>query len=157
MHLAPVVRCDFTQLPPQRTATLSRPDDRHARVVVTGPVGVPGGLTPIGLDAPSFLVKLASSRTMRARLERRMPPIRTDLGWEAVASTTLPVLGIDGTEVSWSGELDLPVELGPARPGDSGDWRVTLEEWERLPADKDVETGLRRSEVRVVYADHLPL
>ena len=106
---------------------------------------------------PSFLVKLASSRTMRARLERRIPAIRTDLGWEAVASTTLPVLGIDGTEVSWSGELDLPVELGPARPGDSGDWRVTLEEWERLPADKDVETGLRRSEVRVVYADHLPL
>jgi hypothetical protein len=76
---------------------------------------------------------------------------------ERSISTTLPVLGINGTEVSWAGMLDLPDALGPARPGDSGDWRVTLEEWERLPADKDVETGLRRSEVRVVYADHLPL
>jgi hypothetical protein len=157
LHLSPVVRCDFTQLPPQRTATLSRPDDRHARVVVTGPVGVPGGLTPVGLDTPSFLLQLASSRTMRARLERRVPEIGTDLGWQAVASTTLPVLGIDGTEVSWSGMLDLPVDLGPARPGGSGDWRVTLEEWERLPADPDLETGARRSEVRVIYADHLLL
>ncbi len=157
LHLSPVVRCDFTQLPPQRTATLSRPDDRHARVVVTGPVGVPGGLTPLGLDTPGFLLMLASSRTMRARLERRVPEIGTDLGWQAVASTTLPVLGIDGTVVSWAGELDLPVQLGPTRPGRSGNWRVTLEEWERLPADPDLETGAPRSEVRVIYADHLPL
>jgi hypothetical protein len=157
LHLSPVVRCDFAQLPPHRTATISRPDDRQARVVVTGPVGVPGGLTPVGLDIPSFLLKLASSRTLRARLERRIPEIGTDLGWQAVASTTLPVLGIDGTVVSWAGTLNLPVDLGPSRPGESDDWRVTLEEWERLPADPELDTGALRSEARVVYADHLPL
>ncbi len=157
LHLSPVVRCDFAQLPPQRMATLSRPDDRHARIVVTGPIGVPGGLTPVGIDAPSFLQQLASSRTMRARLERRIPEIPTDLGWESVSSTTLPVLGIDGTEVSWAGMLDLPVDLGPSRPGRSGDWRVTLEEEERLPADSDLSPPVFRSEARVIYADHLPL
>ena len=130
---------------------------RQARIVVTGPVGVPGGLTPVGLDIPSFLLKLASSRTLRARLERRIPEIGTDLGWQAVASTTLPVLGIDGTVVSWAGTLNLPVDLGPSRPGESDDWRVTLEEWERLPADPELDTGAPRSEARVVYADHLPL
>lgn len=157
LHLSPVVRCDFAQLPPQRTATLSRPDDRHARLVVTGPVGVPGGVTPGGVDGPGFLAGLASSRTVRARLERRVPAIGTDLGWQPVTSTDLAVLGADGTEVSWSGTLELPTVLPPVRPGDDADWRVTLEEWERLPADPDPVTGARRSEARVVYADHLPL
>ena len=38
-HLSPVVHCVFTQLTLERTATLSRPDVDHARLVVSGPVG----------------------------------------------------------------------------------------------------------------------
>ena len=40
-HLSAPVRCDFVQLPPERTASVSRTDDRHVRVVVAGPVGPP--------------------------------------------------------------------------------------------------------------------
>jgi hypothetical protein len=153
-HLSPVVRCDYCQLPPERIATLSRPDDRHARVVVTGPIGVP--LTSVNPPRrPDFVQMLAESRTMRVRLEQRVPSIPTDLGWRTLATTDLPILGIDGTTVSWSGTLDLPAALDPQRPGSNGDLRVTIEEWERLPADP--VDGAASSEARVVYADHLPL
>ena len=150
-----MVRCDPVQLPPERIATLSRPDDRHARVVITGPVGVPRGITlPSG--AASFWQLLLASRTMRIRLERRLPAVKTDLGWQTVASQDLPILGIDGTTVSWAGALELPTAIDPARPGDNSNWRVTVEEWERLPADP-LPSGLPSTEARIVYADHLPL
>jgi hypothetical protein len=153
-HLSPVVRCDYCQLPPERIATLSRPDDGHARVVVTGPIGVP--LT--SLDPPrrrDFVQMLLDSRTMRVRLEQRVPSIPTDLGWRTLTTMDLPVLGIDGTTVSWSGTIDLPAVLEPQRPGTNDTLRVTIEEWERLPADP--VNGAPSSEARMVYADHLPL
>ncbi|HUP99383.1 MAG TPA: hypothetical protein VM093_02890, partial [Aeromicrobium sp.] len=156
MHLSAVTVCDFAQLTPERTATLSRPDDRHARVVVTGPVGAPGLLPELLLFAPSFLAQVHASRTVRARLERRVPAVGTDLGWQAVAQVELPILGLDGTMVSWAGQLELPEPMPPRRPGESADWRVVVEEWERLPADPS-PTGERRIETRICYADHLPL
>lgn len=156
LHLSPVVRCDTVPLPPERIATVARPDDRHVRVVVTGPIGVPGGL-PTEVPRPGFLQLLAASRTMRARLERRLPAVGTDLGWTTVATLDLPVLGIDGTTVSWAGALELPTPLAPRRPGENTTWRVVVEEWERLPADPDPATGAAGVEARIVYADHLPL
>ncbi len=153
LHLSPVVRCDFVPLPPERTATLSRPDDRHARVVLTGPVGAPAGMTA----SPGFLQMVAASRVIRARLERKVPDVPGDLGWRTVETRELPILGVDGTVVSWSGELDLPSSLSPRRPGSSKTWRVVVEEWERLPADPDPGTGPQGVEARMVYADHLPL
>ena len=156
LHLSPAVRCDFAQLPPQRIATLTRPDHRHARVVVTGPVGVPGGLRG-DAAAPGFLTALAASRRVRARLERRVPEIGTDLGWQTVAATDLAVLGVEATEVSWTGTLELPTAVAPSRPGASPDWRVTVEEWEQLPADSPASARLPRTEHRLVYADHLSL
>jgi hypothetical protein len=156
LHLSPVVRCDIVPIPPERTATLSRPDDEHVRVVVTGPIGVPGGLGS-GSTVPDFFRQLLASRTMRARLERRVPGVGTDLGWRTVASLDLPILGIDGTVVSWSGTLDLPSAVPARRPGSNTTWRVVLEEWERLPADPDPATGAPGVEARVVYADQLRL
>jgi hypothetical protein len=152
MDLSAVIHCDFVPLPPQRTATVSRPDEQHARVVVTGPVGVPGGL-----GGSTFLQMVAASRTMRARVERRVPGVDTDLGWELVSSVDLPVLGLDGTTVSWAGVLELPSALAPARPGDDGALRVTLEEWERLPADPATPRGPVTVQARIVYADHITL
>ncbi len=149
LHLSPVVRCDFVPLPPERTATLSRPDKRHARVVVTGPVGVPRGLSKS--RKPGYLEMINASRVVRARLERKVPAVKTDLGWQTVAKLELPILGIDGTVVSWSGELELPDSLPPRCPGSSKTWRVVVEEWERFPADHD------EVEARMVYAVHLPL
>jgi len=156
LHLSPVVQCDFVPLPPERIATVARTDRRHVRVVVTGPVGVPGGLGSF-IATPSFAQLLSASRVMRVRLERKIPEIDTDLGWRTVASQDLPILGFDGTVVSWAGEIELPVSLPPRRPGTSATWRVAVEEWERLPADPDPATGAGGVAVRMVYADHLAL
>jgi hypothetical protein len=155
LHLSPVLRTDFVQLTPPRTATLSRPEAGQARLVVTGPVGVPRSGLPIeeGLD---FAQKVALTRVMRARLERRAPSVNTDLGWTTEAAVNLPVLGVDDTVVSWTGTLDLPVPVPPRLPGQNPDWRVVLEEWELLPADSP-HGALPRREARIVYADHLPL
>lgn len=68
----------------------------------------------------------------------------------------MPILGIDGTVVSWLGQLELPAVLPPRRPGANADWRVVVEEWERFRADP-LPTGAPRLETRIVYADHLPL
>jgi hypothetical protein len=156
MHLSPVTQCDFAQLTPERTATLSRPDDGHARIVVTGPVGAPANVLPGGLVELPFLAHVHASRTMRARLERRVPSVATDLGWKTMAQADLPILGVDGTVVSWAGQLELPEVLPPRRPGASADWRVVVEEWERLPADPS-PSGRPQLETRICYADHLPL
>lgn len=100
---------------------------------------------------------VVASRVVRVRLERKIAAVTSDLGWQTVASRELPILGIDGTVVSWSGELDLPATLPPRRPGSSKTWRVVVEEWERLPADRDAATGTGGVEARMVYAVHLPL
>ncbi len=152
-HLSPVVLTDFVPLPPERTATLTRPDRRHARVVVTGPIGVPN----MGIARLGFVESLLASRTMRARLERRVPGIPSDLGWETISSLDLPILGLQGTVVSWSGELELPLSVPPRRPGANQTWRVVLEEWETLPADATDGSGELSTQSRIVYADHLPL
>jgi hypothetical protein len=155
MHLSPVTQCDYVQLAPERTATISRPDDRHARITVTGPVGA---LLDVGstLAAAPFLARVHAARTMRARLERRDAAVGTDLGWQTVAQADLPILGVDGTIVSWLGQLELPTPIAPRRPGENAEWRVVLEEWERFRADPS-PTGEPRVEERIVYADHLPL
>jgi hypothetical protein len=155
LHLSPVVTCDFMQLPPERTATLSRPDDRHARVVVTGPVGgsrLRGDVVP----GPDLAAAMDAERLLRARLERFNTTVGTDLAWQTVATTTLPVLDTAGTVVSWSGEVQLPSPLAPTRPGKDPTWRITVEEWETLPADPD-PSGTPGSQARLVYADHLLL
>ena len=169
LALSKLVRCDFAQVLPQRTALLSRPDAGHARVVVTGPAGVPGGWGRL-----PWRDQLTATRRLLARLERRVPSVGTDLGWTTVTTVDLPVAGIDGTVVSWEGELELASELPPARPGDNPDWRVVIEEWEKLPADSSPEESLRlptppvagpgavglrfpRTQERLVYADQLAL
>ncbi len=156
LHLGPITMCDFVQLAPERISTLSRTDENHARVVVTGAVGHPR--VPVRnamVDSP-FLAKVSATRTMRARLERFDGAVGTDLGWATVSQTDLPILGVDGTVVSWAGEIELPVMLPPRTPGTNTEWRVTLEEWEYLPADNGAG-GAGGLEPRVVYADHLPL
>ncbi len=48
MHLSPVVVCDFAQLTPERTATLTRPSATEVRVVVSGVVGERRGNLQVG-------------------------------------------------------------------------------------------------------------
>jgi len=156
MHLGPVTQCDFAQLPPERTATISRTDETHVRVVVTGAVGVPdlpdtnpliGGARPLG-----FYERLAKTRKMIARLEHFDASVATDLAWVTLVSLELPILGVDGTVVSWAGEVTLTSSMPARTPGRDSEWRITLEEWELLPGDLEAG-GSGGLQPRIVYAD----
>ena len=160
-HLSAPVRCDFVQLPPERTASVSRTDDRHVRVVVTGQVGtreVPGRV-------PGSLAEIIDrNRTVAARLQRRDPEIDTDLGWQTVHTVRLVVRGTgdEPGELAWVGELDAGTSIPLVRPGTAdSDWRVTIEEWETLPGDTasygPVISRFPVWEKRLVYADELSL
>lgn len=165
-HLSAAVRCDFVQLTPERTTSVSRTDLRHVRVVVSGPVGL--RTTPHG-DGPWFPSRVeqlapavTANRKVVARLQRRDPAIPTDLGWETVTATELVVRGHGRTtfEAAWVGSLEADRDLPLRRPKDDPDWRVTVEEWERLPGDPADLAQPRASgvwEQRLVYADEVHL
>jgi hypothetical protein len=158
LSLSPIVKCDFVQLLPTRTALVSRPDETHARIVVTGPVGLPR--LSEGLGRLEFRARVELTRVMRARLERRVPAVNTDLGWQTVATTRLPIQGVDGAVVSWEGEIELPKALAPQRPGTNKNWRVVIEEAEILEADPSGirgELAIAGRGVRIVYADIVAL
>jgi hypothetical protein len=157
LHLGPIAICDYAQLAPERTATLSRTDETHVRIAVTGPVGHPRDQIRSAVVLPAdFLTHVARTRRMRARLERFDASVGTDLGWEVVGQWDLPILGVAGTVFSWAGELPLPQPLAPRTPGTGAEWRVTVEEWELLPADFAFG-GTGGWQPRIVYADHLPI
>jgi hypothetical protein len=154
-----------------RTASVSRTDVRHVRVVVSGPVGVrprlfdplPGPFLAEFRYTPAELADLVrTNRLMVARLQRRDPDISTDLGWRTVALAELEVKGTgkNAFEAAWVGSLTSPVNIPLRRPGDTSSWRVGIEEWERLPGDPaDLSEPRQRPvwERRLVYADYIPL
>ncbi len=169
-HLSPVVRCDYVQIPLERTATLTRPDDGLARVVLSGPVGYRGAADALanvdtttagGLQAIRAIV--GANRRVEARLQRRIAAIATDLGWETVAEVPLAIEGFDTPSLTaaWVGQLELPEVVAARRPGEGPDWRVTIEETEWLDADPgstDIAIVGRLPKLpRVVYLDHLEL
>ena len=165
-HLSAPVRCDFVQVPPERLASVSRTDDRHVRVVVSGTVGVRTPPGP-GLDAVAALAgAVGHNRYLVARLQRRDPLVDTDLGWETVVATRLTLRGSGpgNHEAAWVGELDAGEEIPLVRPGHGpSGWRVAVEEWELLegdPAHIDVALvgiDLPRLERRLIYADEIDL
>jgi hypothetical protein len=162
-HLSPVVRCDFTQLAPERTAAITRPDAQTVRILVNGPVGLRAGRPSLLVGSGSALEpeRIRANRRMIARLEQRDPAIGTDLGWKTTAVTELGPIGSDAArgEVTWFGLLALTEPIPFARPGAQVDWRVTVEEWEGLEADPVpfAPDGRLTMEWRLAYADHLPL
>jgi hypothetical protein len=166
-HLSPPVRCDYVQLAPERTTSVSRTDDRHVRVVVSGPIGI-RTLPDRGhvSSADVFAEAVSANRQVVARLQRRDPAIRTDLGWKTVAATELAIRGRGRNqyEAAWVGELDAGTVIPLTRPGGNPNWRVAVEEWERLPGDppSSVEAPpaavvLPIWERRLVYADEVGL
>ncbi len=157
LHLGPVTVCEWAQLAPERALTVARTDETHVRVALSGPVGVPRFLTrrPDRERVDTFAELLGQSRTVRARLERRDPTVGTDLGWQVEAVRVLPVEGVAGTRVTWTGVLEVP-EDRPARPGGDPDLRVVVEEEERLPADPS-ERGEERTSSRIAYRDEVAL
>jgi hypothetical protein len=163
------VRCDFVQLTPERTSSVSRTDVRHVRVVVSGPIGVreppPGRGTSIAAPPPGieeYAAWVRMHRVVVARLQRRDPAIPTDLGWETVTTEELPVRGFgrNAFEAAWVGELEAPEDLPLRTPGENAEWRVTVEEWERLKGDPEDLADPRSAPVweqRLIYADEIML
>jgi hypothetical protein len=163
-ELSPPVRCDYQQLLPERTASVSRTDVRHVRVVVSGAIGTRGGPgEAFPPDAGSRHEAIRRNRVMVARLQRADPDIPTDLGWDTVDTVEMIVRGTGRTpaEAAWVGELGAGEDIPLARPGGNPEWRVLIEEWELLPGDPAPGTitiaflpSVRR---RLVYAESLEL
>ncbi len=169
-HLSAPVLCDFVPLTPERTASVSRTDVRHVRVVVSGPVGLRTPADPrrdsTFPDAnDDFADAVDANRRVIARLQRIDTKVPTDLGWQTVDVVQLDVLG-RGTnefEAAWVGTLEADRDLRLRRPGTNKRWRVTIEEWETLPGDRADLGDVSRPpkppvwEQRLVYADELHL
>ncbi|MDH3261833.1 MAG: hypothetical protein OEM84_12800 [Acidimicrobiia bacterium] len=170
LHLSPQVLCDYVQLTPERTTSVSRTDVRHIRVVVSGPVGIRTVVK--GGPLESYADSISANRLVVARLQRQDPDIPTDLGWETVDVVELEVKGtgrdpetgaIDLAQAAWVGILEAPRTIPLRRPGSLPNWRVTVEEWERLPGDPANlgSIGLVPPppvwEQRLIYADEIGL
>lgn len=165
-HLSAPVRCDFVQLPPERVTSVKRTDDRHVRVVVSGPVGRREDIAP-GPDAIVGLAKTVDdNRTLVARLQRRDPQIASDLGWRTSSTQKLTLRGRGalGNDAAWVGELDAGETIAMTRPGHGpSEWRIAVEEWELLESDPTrvailfADLEIPNWEHRLVYADEVDL
>lgn len=163
-HLSAPIRCDFVQLPPERTASVNRTGARHVRVVVAGPAGIRTAPPRDPNRTAALAEAVAKHRTVLANLQRRDPAISSDLGWETVVTTRLVLRGSGATDrqVAWVGELEADQPITLSRPGHGpADWRVTIEEWENLEADP-VDSGPHALsqpawERRLIYADAFDL
>jgi hypothetical protein len=171
--LSKAVRCDFTQLLPERTLTVSRPDDAHVRVTVTGPIGLRdrgrdgaagtniqgGGASgagfPLGENDPTAII--SRDRHMIAMVQR-LPAGRTsDLDWETVHEQELTIGGVSANaQWAWTGVLPLTTSIGPATPGDSDQWRVMVTETEGVESDPGND-GQPTKQWRTIYADCVPI
>jgi hypothetical protein len=173
-HLSRVVMTDFIQLAPDRTAEVSLKPDR-AVVEVSGfsarnkVADLPG---PIELQLGEGLVgdeASVPSTAVRVALERRLPGVPGDLGWERVG----PEVRLDQVRsryrsvatrrrpfhATWAGTVPLPQgALG------GGGHRLLVTEVETylrdygLPGDPNYSTSPRDFvRERVVYADTFEL
>jgi hypothetical protein len=163
-ELSPVGLTDWVQPLPERAATVSRPDARHAQVTVTGPLALRGGQDPVTEepDAISWADGiLLRSRVLHATLQHA--PQRqggTDLEWTSAEPVRLPLVGVTGLRCTWTVDLELPEEIELATPGGSDTWRVLIEEHEHLEADPvegSNREGTPTTVSRLVYADQIAL
>ncbi len=172
LHLSKAVTCDFAQLVPERTLTVSRPDDGHVRMTVTGPIGVrnddrgvdngEGGTvdtttSPYPFGKADITNIVAKNRRMMAMIEHRAAGELSDLDWKAVHEAELSIGGVDALgEWAWTGVLPIGAALGPATPVEGGEWRATVCEVETIEGDPDANGKPTRA-ARTIYADSVGL
>ncbi|MCW3158830.1 hypothetical protein [Micropruina sonneratiae] len=176
-HISKPVRCDFVQVVPERTASVSRTSEGTVRVLVSGPAGYHDASTALtgprtfggvagGFNAAANVLAgvaaVAANRVLRARLQTRDAGATSDLAWQTVTQTDLVVRGFAGTlaNLVWTGELDVPEGLPFARPTTPGTHRVRIEEWETFvgdPANLGDPNSPPTTEIRLIYADEFEL
>ncbi|MFT4227655.1 hypothetical protein [Micropruina sp.] len=170
-HISKPVLCDYVQIPPERTASVSRTAEGRVRVLVSGPAGLhdlpaAGGFAPVGITAANPAAGLAlgvgANRVLRAKLQHRDAGQTSDLAWQTLEQTDLVLRGYAGSlaNLVWTGELDVPEGLPFTRPTTAGDHRVRIEEWETFVGDPE-NLGDPNSpptrENRLIYADEFEL
>ncbi|QXQ07824.1 hypothetical protein KX816_07465 [Sphingosinicellaceae bacterium] len=182
LELSPIVLCDFTQLLPERTMTVSRPDVTTVRVTVSGPAGlresapaaapgvfaqkqtIPTGIDPgaLGVGGPYPLGAadptnaMAKDRRVYAVLEHREPGDVSDLDWHAVHRQELSIGGLSAAgEFAWTGVIDIGTSIPLGEPGQDRGWRITVEEHEGIEGDpaEPNSRGPLVKQWRLIYAD----
>ncbi|HMJ06657.1 MAG TPA: hypothetical protein VK474_10415, partial [Chthoniobacterales bacterium] len=147
-HLSRIVRADFAQLAPDRTASFTiGATNVHVRVegrtYAASSAAIAGG-------GDSLLSESRGSRRaeIEALLQQRDPALGNDLhlGWETVSTTLLTPAATVG---QWEGDVSLPAPLG------SGEFRILLQEYEWYRSDFEAETAREKVTFarRIVYAD----
>lgn len=154
-HLSRVVMTDFVQLAPDRTAEVQL-SEGNAELTVKGYSG-----RNIVADLSGYPFDLLGSgggdsspnTTVQAALERRIPGVPGDLGWERVGQEISLSPSLSGFHVTWTGALDLPDAL------EEGNYRIVITEVETylrdlIPSDPPLSTSpVDFVRERVVYAD----
>ncbi|MFT3860636.1 hypothetical protein [Micropruina sp.] len=174
-HLSKPVRCDYVQIVPERTASVSRTSENRVRVLVSGPVGYHDAtpslvgarpVSTVGISAAeralAGVAAVGANRVLRAKLQTRDPGATSDLAWTTVQVTDLIVRGYAGSlaNLVWTGELDVPEGLPFVRPTTPGTHRVRIEEWETFvgdPANLGDPHSPPTRENRLIYADEFEL
>lgn len=133
-ELSAIALTDFVQVAAHRTVSLSRSGSTTLAVTVSGET-TGNAFQPDGRLFPANRIEVA--------LERRIPGVPDEFGWEA-ASATIQA-GAVSREILWQGTVTLP---------SSGEHRLVIREYEQLPSDDAPAGGLGS---RLVFADTIPL
>lgn len=170
-ELSRVVRAEFAQLTPDRTASVrSTSDGAAVAVSVRGVAGLNDVAENVwNTEEPE---RLTHSRLVVAQVERVRGSAKKDVGWEPVGDRTVLRLGTGGgPEFRWSASVRMP----PAKAGFA--YRLAVEEYELYETDESqaeyhettaVPVQIRgRGELRrptetpvrgrMIYADHFAL
>ncbi len=153
-HLSRVVRADFAQLAPNRTASITRSADQ-AHIHVAGPSYLASSVTAAAGQRRLF--GKDSGRIGRAEIEallqERDPALGADphLGWKTLSTTLLTQEETSLGE--WKGAVDLTAAAG------AGEFRILLQEYEWYRSDFGGEGDLESASVarRIVYAEAMVL
>ena len=152
-HLSHVVRAQFAQLAPDRTAsitTTTTPSSAKFEIFV-------GGLTYVASSATAGSLfgekrEHDGRAEFEALLQKRSGTMGNDpdLGWDTAASI---VLAPQATFGEWKGELNILETLAP------NTWRILIKEYEWYRADFRREDELDNLDFarRIVYAVAIPL
>jgi len=159
-HISRVVRAEFAQLAPDRTASVTTtkttgPAAAKFQIMVKGLTYQASGVT--AAVGRSDLFAREPGRTglaeVEAFLQRRDPLLGNDpdLGWNTIANTQLTLTA--GTFGEWTGELNLSEQLT------TGNFRILLQEYEWYRSDFLPENAQEKLTAarRIVYADAIHL
>ena len=160
-HLSRVVMTDFIQLAPHRTAEVVL-SQGSAAITVRGFSGrnYVADVSPYPfLDPDLFAPGTAPNTTVRVSLERRVPGVPGDFGWERVGAETELSPAVSGFHVTWTGAIQLPADAHDS----GGGYRVLITEVETFLRDMmagDPMISMSPRDYvreRVVYADTFEL